>query len=65
MPPEDRKSLIWAVVAIGLVVAVCGSSDVDGSLLRRLEVVAIVVTAAVVWWYTAETQRLREATEAQ
>src|SRR5690606_12748052 len=40
-------------------------SGLGERFLRIVEVVALVGTAAIVWWYTSETQRLRETSEAQ
>lgn len=53
--------LLGLGLSIGILVA--GAKEIDW--LRPVEVAILAATGAVVWWYTAETQRLREVSEAQ
>jgi len=67
---EARQCEAWRLIAgAAVVVAVLLVfwAAVDGSMtwLLFFQTIAAFVTAGIVWWYTKETQRLREAAQRQ
>jgi hypothetical protein len=70
---EERQRRAWKLiagvtgtVAILLVLLAAVEASVDGQTIAGfLQAVILLGTAGIVWWYTKETQRLREAAQQQ
>lgn len=65
MHHEDRQTFITWGICVALIVVIIGSSASGERILRITEVIAILATGGIVWWYTCETQSLRKTAEAQ
>jgi hypothetical protein len=70
---EERQCVAWRliagetwIVAILLVLLAAVEASVDGQTIAGfLQATILLGTAGIVWWYTKETQRLREAAQGQ